>query len=113
MDIIKSEYKITKDKDFIGKRYDTYTIEKILIYDNGEKEHRYRVWIPFRDGDINKVDLTTLDFPQPIIQEEWEQLPQEYRTAWIKGTMTEELSKYGLNILQQIRERKVMKVGIA
>lgn len=111
MEIIKTSYKVTKDKDFIGQRYETYTIEKTLIYDNGEKEYRYKTWIPFRDGDINKVNLNTLAFPKPITQDEWEQLPQEYRIAWIRGTMTEELRKYGLSILQQIRERKVQEVG--
>ena len=26
----KIEYKVTKDKDFIGKRYESYTVEKII-----------------------------------------------------------------------------------
>lgn len=109
MEIIETSYKITKDEGFIGKRFDTYTIEKTLILDNGKKEFRYKTWIPFRDGDINKVNLDTLIFPKPITEDEWVQLPQEYRTAWLKGTMTEELSKYGLSVLQQIRERKFME----
>lgn len=93
MEIIKTKYKVIKDKDFIGKRYDTYTIKKTLIYDNGETETRYRTFIPFRDGDINKIDLKTLDFPKPITQKEWEQLSEEYRKAWINGRMTKELCK--------------------
>ena len=32
MEIIKNEYKITKDKDFLGKRFETYTIEKNIEY---------------------------------------------------------------------------------
>ena len=93
MEIIKTKYKVIKDKDFIGKRYDTYTIEKTLIYDNGEIETRYRTFIPFRDGDINKINLNTLDFPNPITQKEWEQLSEEYRKAWTNGTMTKKLCK--------------------
>ena len=88
---MKNEYKIVKDKDFIGKRYETYTIEKKITYDNGETEFRYKTFIPFRDGDINKVDLDTLDFPKPITADEWEKLSPEYRKAWITGTMTKEL----------------------
>lgn len=46
-----------------------------------------------RDGDINKVDLDSLDFPKPITQKEWEQLSEEYHKAWIRGNMTKELSE--------------------
>lgn len=109
MEIIKTSYKITKDKGFL-ESWGTYTIEKTLILENGEKEIRHKTWIPFRDGDINKVNLDTLIFPKPITEDEWVQLPQEYRTAWLKGTMTEELSKYGLSVLQQIREKEIMEV---
>lgn len=89
----KIEYKIEKNKEIIGQRYETYTIQKNITYDNGKTETRYRVFIPFRDGDINKIDLDMLDFPKPITQEEWKKLSPEYHKAWIRGTMTKELSK--------------------
>lgn len=89
----KIEYKIEKDKDILGQRYETYTIQKNIIYDNGKTEVRYRTFIPFRDGDINKINLDMLDFPKPITQEEWEKLSPEYHKAWIKGTMTNEVSE--------------------
>lgn len=73
---MRTEYKITKDIGFTGQRFDTYTIEKAVIKDNGEKEFSYRTWIPFRDGDIDKVDLDTLEFQKPITQDEWKQLPR-------------------------------------
>lgn len=101
------EYKVEKDKDFISKRYETYTIEKKVIYDNGKTESRFITFIPFRDGDIKQIDLNTLKFPKPITEEEWKQLPKEYKTAWLKGTMTEEIKKYGESCLQLIRERRV------
>lgn len=88
---MKNEYKIIKDKGFIWKRYGTYTIEKKIIYDNGQIEYRYRTFIPFRDGDINKVELDKLDFPKPITADEWEKLSPEYRKAWCNGTLTKEL----------------------
>lgn len=102
----KVSYKIIKDKEFIGKRYETYTIEKKIIWDNGEIEKRYITFIPFRDGNIEQINLDTLIFPKPISEEEWRQLPNEYRTAWIKGNMTEEVRKLGESCLQQIRERR-------
>lgn len=89
----KIEYKIEKNKEIIGQRYETYTIQKNITYDNGKTETRYRVFIPFRDGDINKIDLDMLDFPKPITKEEWEKLSSEYQKAWIRGTMTKELSE--------------------
>ena len=45
--IERTEYTITKDKDFIGKRYETYTIEKKIIHSHGEVETRTRIFIPF------------------------------------------------------------------
>ena len=90
---METKYKITKSNDPFQARYDIYDIEKTIIYDNGETEKRYKTWIPFRDGDINKVNLDTLDFPKPIAQEEWEMLSPEYRKAWCNGTMTKELNK--------------------
>lgn len=87
------EYKIEKDKDFIGKRYESYTVEKKITYDNGKVEHRYRTVFPYIDGDIDKIDLDTLDFPKTITHEEWEKLSLEYHKAWLNGTMTEKLCK--------------------
>lgn len=101
----KNEYKITKDKDIFGQRYETYSIEKIITHDNGEVEKRYRVWIPFRDGDITKVDLNKLEFQKPITTEEWNQLSREYQKAWLNGTLTEELC-------QELRELRA-KEGVA
>lgn len=89
----KIEYKVEKDKEFVGQRYETYTIEKKIIYSSGDVEIRTKVFIPFRDGDINKVDFDKLDFPKPITSKEWEMLSEEYRKAWINGTMTKELCK--------------------
>lgn len=39
------------------------------------------------------VDLDSLDFPKPITQEEWEQLSENYHKAWLRGSMTKELSE--------------------
>lgn len=89
----KIEYKVEKDKEFVGQRYETYTIEKKITYSSGDVEIRTKVFIPFRDGDINKVDFDKIDFPKPITSKEWEQLSEEYHKAWINGTMTEELCK--------------------
>ena len=57
MKIIGNEYRIKKDKDFIGQRFSTYTIEKIIKYENGETERRFKVFTPAIDWDINKVNL--------------------------------------------------------
>lgn len=102
---MKNEYKVEKDKEIKGQRCETYTIEKIITYDNGEKETRIITFIPSRDGDINKIDLDKLDFPKPITQKEWEMLSQEYHKAWTNGTMTKELSEE----LENLR----MKEGVA
>ena len=91
--IERTEYTITKDKDFIGKRCESYTIEKKIIHSYGKVETRTRIFIPFRDGDINKINLDELDFPEPITSEEWEKLSPEYRKAWCNGTLTKELCK--------------------
>ena len=107
MQTIKKEYKITKDIGFIGKRYKTYTIEKKITYDNGETETRIRSFIPLRDGDIEKVNLDELEFQKSITTDEWDELPEEYRKAWIRGTMTEEIKKVGDKCLERIRERKL------
>lgn len=98
----KIEYKITKDKGFVGQRCESYTIEKKIICANGETETRLRSFISFRDGDINKVNLDTLDFPKSITQNEWKQLSQEYHTAWLKGIMTKELCRE----LEELRQRE-------
>lgn len=89
----KIKYKITKDKDFIGKRFESYTIEKIITNDDEEKECLYRIWFPFIDGDISKANLDEIYFPKPITNEEWQKLSPEYRKSWINGAMTEELHK--------------------
>lgn len=89
----KIEYKVEKDKDFIGKRYESYTVEKIITKENGETEHLYRTLFPHIDGSINEIDFDNIYFPRPITQTEWKQLSEEYRKAWINGTMTEELCK--------------------
>ena len=102
--IEKTEYTITKDKDFIGKRYRTYTIEKKIIHSNGKVEIRTRVFIPFRDGDINKIIFNELDFPEPITPEEWEKLSLEYRKAWCNGTLTKELCEEREKVLRKMKE---------
>lgn len=89
----KVEYKIKKDKDFIGKRYESYTVEKIITKEDGEVEHLYRTIFPHIDGKINKIDLDKIYFPKPITQKEWEQLSEEYHKAWINGKMTKKLCK--------------------
>lgn len=104
-DIIKNDYIITKDNDFLGQRYETYTVEKIITYRNGETERRVRVIIPAIDGDINKIDLDKLEFKKPISSEEWEKLSPEYRKAWCNGTMTKELAEE-LEILRK-KERVI------
>lgn len=109
----KVEYKIKKDKEFKGKRYESYTVEKIITETNGNIEHLYRTLFPHIDGKIDEINLDKVYFPKPITQEEWEQLPQEYKTAWLEGTMTEEMRKYGMSCLQQIRERKLMEGSVA
>lgn len=77
----KVEYKIEKDKDFIGKRYESYSVEKIIRNNDGKIEHRYRTIFPHIDGDINKINLNKLYFPRTIIYEEWKKLSPEYRKA--------------------------------
>ena len=102
--IEKTEYTITKDKDFIGKRYETYTIEKKIMHSNGKVEIRTRVFIPFRDGDINKINLDKLHFPEPFTAEEGEKLSPEYRKAWCNGTLTKELCKEREEVLRKMKE---------
>ena len=102
--IERTEYTITKDKDFIGKRCETYTIEKKIIHSHGKVETRTRIFIPFRDGDINKINLDELDFPEPITSEEWEKLSPEYRKAWCNGTLTKELCKERDELLRKMKE---------
>ena len=89
----KIEYKVEKDKDFIGKTYESYTVEKIITKDNGEIEHLYRTLFPHIDGNVNEIDFDKVYFPKPITQKEWKQLSEEYYKAWINGTMTKELCK--------------------
>ena len=101
---MENKYKITKSKDPFQARYDIYDIEKTIIYDNGKTEKRYKTWIPSRDGDINKIDFDTLDFPKPITHEEWKQLSPEYRKAWCNGTMTKELNKELENLRSKVGE---------
>ena len=113
MEIIKNEYKITKDKDFIGKRFETYTIEKIITYANGEVERRYRTFIPFYDGDIKKVNLDDLYFPITITQEEVKQLPEEYDKAWMKGILTKEMSEKMQELVLLMRANKKVAGGVA
>lgn len=84
MKVVKNEYKVIKDKGFVGQKYSTYTIEKKIIYDNGETEIRHKVFIPARDGKIKEVDFDKLDFPKPITHEEWLKLPIEYRKKWLQ-----------------------------
>lgn len=101
----KIEYKIEKDKDFAGKIYESYTVEKIVIKENGKTEHLYRTLFPHIDGNINEIDLDNVYFSKPITQKEWKQLSEEYHKAWINGTMTEELCKE----LEKLR----LKEGVA
>ena len=91
--IKKIEYTITKDEDFIGKRYESYTVEKHITYDNGETEVRTRVVFPNIDGELTVENLNRLVFQKSITPEEWNKLSAEYRKAWINGTMTDELCK--------------------
>lgn len=107
----KIKYKITKDKDFIGKRFETYTIEKIITYANGEVETRYRIFIPFFDGNIKRVNLDDLYFPIIITQEEFEQLPEEYDKAWMKGTLTKEMSEKMQELVLLMRANKKVSGG--
>lgn len=102
----KVEYKIIKDKDFIGRRYESYTVEKIITYDNGKIEHLHRTLFPHIDGKIENINLDDIYFPPVITSEEWNLLPETYRKAWINGTMTEEMKEYGEMWLQIIRESK-------
>ena len=81
---MKNEYKIQKDKDFTGKRYESYTVEKIITHDNGEVEHRYRVIYPHIDGKIDTIDFEELEFPKPITTEEWDNMPRETRKKWLQ-----------------------------
>ena len=113
MEIIKNEYKITKDKDFLGKRFETYTIEKNITYENGETEKRYRIFIPFRDGNIEKVNLNDLYFPITITQEEFKQLPKEYNKAWMQGTLTKEMSEKMQEFVLLMRANKEVAGGVA
>ena len=48
---------------------------------------------PHIDGNINEINLDELYFPKPITPEEWKQLSEEYHKAWIRGSMTKELSE--------------------
>ena len=89
----KIKYKVEKDKNFYGKRFKSYTVEKIITYDNGEVEHRYRTIFPSIDGRINTINFNKLGFPKPITQEEWKKLSPEYRKAWCNGTLTKALAK--------------------
>lgn len=113
MEIIKNEYKITKDNDFLGKRFETYTIEKTIIYANGETETRLRSFIPCRDGNINTVNLDNLYFPITITQEEFRKLPEEYDKAWMKGTLTKEMSEKMQELVLLIRANKRKEAGVA
>ena len=113
MEIIKNEYMVTKDKDFIGKRFKTYTIEKTITYANGEIETRLRSFIPFRDGDINTVNLDDLYFPITITQEEIKQLPEEYDKAWMRGTLTKEMSEKMQELVLLMRANKKIAGGVA
>ena len=80
---MKIEYIKTKDKDFIGKRFKSWTIEKRITYDNGEVEHFYRVVFPHIDGDIEKIDLDKLYFPKTMTNEEWENMPPKEKYNWL------------------------------
>ncbi len=113
MENLKIEYKITKDEDFIGKRFETYTIEKIITYVNGDVETRRRTFIPFRDGDINKINLDDLYFPITITQEEFKQLPEEYDKAWMEGTLTKEMSEKMQELVLLMRANKKVIGGVA
>ncbi len=81
---MKNEYKIQKDKDFIGKRYESYTVEKIITHDNGEIEIRRRIIFPHIDGDIDTIDFEKLEFPKPLTTEEWNKLSLETRKKWLQ-----------------------------
>mgnify|MGYP005969944977 CR=1 FL=1 len=109
----KIEYKVEKDKEFIGQRYETYTIEKKITHINGDVEIRTKVFIPFRDGDINTVKLDDLYFPITITQEEMKQLPEEYDKAWMRGTLTKEMSKKMQELVLLMRANKKMAGGVA
>ncbi len=106
MEILRNEYKVTKSNDSFQARYDIYDIEKTITYDNGEIETRTRVFIPFRDGDINKVNFDDLYFSPSISQEEWKQLPEEYNKAWFKGTFTQSMCEEVERLVMLIRENK-------
>jgi hypothetical protein len=95
----KIEYKVEKNKDFTGKRYESYTVEKIITHDNGKVEHLHRVLFPHIDGKIDEINLEDIYFQNPITQDEWEKLSPEYHKAWLNGIMTEELS----NELENLR----------
>lgn len=107
----KIEYQIKKDKDFIGKRYDSYTVEKITISEEGNVEHLYRVLFPHVDGEIDKINFDKLYFPIPITQEEWEQLSPEYRKAWCNGTLTKELCEEREQLLKKLELTGLVKAG--
>ena len=42
-DIIKNDYIITKDNDFLGQRYETYTVEKTVSLRNKPELKQYEV----------------------------------------------------------------------
>lgn len=108
----KIEYKVIKDKDFIGKRFNSYTIEKTITYADGDKETRLRSFIPCRDGDINRINLDNLYFPVSVSYDEWQQLPEEYNRAWLKGTITKEMSEDIERRVLLMRANKRMKAGV-
>lgn len=83
MDIVKNEYKIIKDNDFIGKIYNSYTIEKIITYDNGKTEQLLRSFFPHIDGNINKIDLDSLYFPKTMTNKEWNNMTPQQRYDWL------------------------------
>lgn len=109
----KVEYKITEDEDFKGKLFKSYTVEKHITYDNGTKEVRTRVVFPHLDGEPTIENLSKLKFSKSIEPAEWEQLPEIYRKAWLNGTMTDELYKYGETCLAIIRAGFKNNGGVA
>lgn len=110
---MKNEYKIEKCKDTLTKRYEAYLITKKITYDKGEIEERTRMFFPCVDGDIDKVNLDDLYFPITITHEEFKQLPEEYDRAWMKGTLTKEMSEKMQELVLAMRANKRKAGGVA
>ena len=80
---MRIEYIKTKDKGYVGKRFNSWTIEKRITYDNGKTEHLYKTIFPHIDGDIEKIELDKLDFPKPMTNEDWDNMSPKEKYDWI------------------------------